>query len=43
MPYLMQITAVKFEQHPYGTIFSLVTHGFHAEAMIRLKAKYLAF
>ena len=24
----------------YGTIFSLVTNGFHAEAIIRLKAKY---
>ena len=27
-------------QAGYGTIFSLVTHGFHAEAIIRLKAKY---
>ena len=27
-------------QAGYGTIFSLVTHGFHGEEMIRLKAKY---
>ena len=27
-------------QGGYGTIFSLVTHGFYAEAIIRLKEKY---
>ena len=27
-------------QAGYGTTFSLVTHGFHAEAIFRLKAEY---
>ena len=29
---------IVYTQAGYGTIFSLVTHGFHTEAIIRLKA-----
>ena len=36
----LHYTGTQITQAGYGTIFSLVTHGFHAKAIIRLKAKY---